>query len=172
MELPIIVIKPDIYLYHTTVKNLPELLDEYENLEYLSPNEPYSTDLNNPKYFSISPNGAAYFSNADVRRLGDIMVKLRYRTITPLHLVDVTGYDWEQANQISKYVMEYNEEFDGIFRIDDEMDKFAEVYLFKPYLAVDPNYSVLPSGYITVYNGTQDIAEFRKNITTEYKGYV
>lgn len=171
----IIVIPAQTTLYHTTVRNKPDIdYDNYPNAQYLQPNEPYSTDLVHPKYMSISEDAAQYYSR------DEDMVRLKYTTSRPIHLVDLyyPGHDYdsvEEANNKIRYLRNtYNTNpdifpVDGYFGIDNTVNKFSEVYLFRPWSCLYADYELLNNNpYMGDYYGEDDNEQFLDLIVNTY----
>ena len=145
----IMIIPGEINLFHTTIRNKPDIdYEDYPNAQYLQPDEPYSTDLLNPKYMSISEEAAQSYAH------DEDMVRLQYTTSRPIHLVDLyyVGHDdafHEEGNRKALYLSNKFKvhpnifPVDGYFRVDDGGSKFSEVYLFRPWSCLYADHELL-----------------------------
>lgn len=170
----IIIIPGGINLYHTTVRNKPDInYGDYPNAEYLQPHELFSTDLTNPKYMSISEEAAqSYATDED-------MVRLQYTTSRPIHLVDLyyPGQNYEAGQEANNKIRYLRDAFeanpntfpaDGYFGIDDHISKFAEVYLFRPWSCLYSDYQLLVNAPVQDYYGEDDNEQLLQSAVNGY----
>jgi len=174
-SLRVITIPGNISLYHATVRNKPDIdYDQYPSAKFLKPEEPFSTDLLNHKYFHISEDALRYWgSNEDLQ-------KLVYTTSRPLHLVDlyssVTDIDkYYKNNKISNYLLckfkddPNNTPIDGIFNIDFFQERSGQICLFRPWSCLYSNFSLFNLEDIEDYDGLVDNTKFMDSVIGKYR---
>jgi len=152
MEIPVIRLASGFPLYHLAYRNVPEnyedIFEEWEEWGYTMPREGgYSTDLEHPKYFSLTKYHPFYYG-ADPN--GYKSVALQYRTKEEILLLNPVELNWKETVDIGSLIEQLKRMpqcVDGWLVVDDipflevDMNKiWKEIFLLRPWEKVDPNF--------------------------------